>query len=103
LISAVTNRKVRRDVALTGEITLRGRILPVGGIREKILAAHRAGITKIFIPVKNEKDLVDLSKKVRKQLNIVLVKHMDEVIEEVLLPADPKIIKEKPARKPKEN
>jgi len=103
LISAFTNRKVRRDVALTGEITLRGRILPVGGIREKILAAHRAGITKIFIPVKNEKDLVDLSKKVRKQLNIVLVKHMDEVIEEVLLPADPKIIKEKPARKPKEN
>jgi ATP-dependent Lon protease len=103
LISAVTNRKVRGDVALTGEITLRGRILPVGGIREKILAAHRAGITKIFIPVKNEKDLVDLSKKVRKQLNIVLVKHMDEVIEEVLLPADPKIIKEKPARKPKEN
>jgi ATP-dependent Lon protease len=103
LISAFANRKVRRDVALTGEITLRGRILPVGGIREKILAAHRAGITKIFIPVKNEKDLVDLSKKVRKQLNIVLVKHMDEVIEEVLLPADPKIIKEKPARKPKEN
>jgi len=103
LISAFTNRKVRRDVALTGEITLRGRILPVGGIREKILAAHRAGITKIFIPVKNEKDLVDLSKKVRKQLNIVLVKHMDDVIEQVLLPADPKIIKEKPAKKAKEN
>ncbi len=102
LISAFTNRKVRRDVALTGEITLRGRILPVGGIREKILAAHRAGITKIFIPVKNEKDLVDLSKKVRKQLNIILVKHMDDVIEEVLLPADPKIVKEKPARKKKE-
>jgi ATP-dependent Lon protease len=103
LISAFTNRKVRRDVALTGEITLRGRILPVGGIREKILAAHRAGITKIFIPVKNEKDLVDLAKKVRKQLNIILVKHMDDVIEEVLLPADPKIVKEKPARKQKED
>lgn len=102
LISAFTNRKVRKDVALTGEITLRGRILPVGGIREKILAAHRAGITKIFIPVKNEKDLIDLSKKVRKQLNIVLVKHMDDVIDQVLLPADPKNIKEKPARKPKE-
>lgn len=103
LISSFTSRKVRRNVALTGEITLRGRILPVGGIREKILAAHRAGITKILIPAKNEKDLVDLSKKVRKQLNIVLVKHMDEVIEEVLLPADPKIVKEKPVRKPKEN
>ncbi|MBW6471831.1 MAG: endopeptidase La [Anaerolineaceae bacterium] len=103
LISAFTNRKVRKDVALTGEITLRGRILPVGGIREKILAAHRAGITKIFIPVKNEKDLVDLSKKVRKQLDIVLVKHMDDVIEEVLLPADPKIVKEKPAKKQKDN
>jgi ATP-dependent Lon protease len=103
LISAFTNRKVRRDVALTGEITLRGRILPVGGIREKILAAHRAGITKIFIPVKNEKDLVDLSKRVRKQLNIVLVKHMDDVIEEVLLAADPKIVKEKPVRKQKDN
>ena len=103
LISAFTNRKVRRDVALTGEITLRGRILPVGGIREKVLAAHRAGITKICLPVKNEKDLVDLSKKVRKQLNIILVKHMDDVIEEVLLPADPKNVKEKPARKSKEN
>jgi len=102
LISAFTNRKVRRDVALTGEITLRGRILPVGGIREKILAAHRAGITKILIPVKNEKDLGELSKKVLKQLNIVLVKHMDEVIEEVLLPPDPKTKKEKTSKKSKE-
>ena len=102
LISAFTNRKVRRDVALTGEITLRGRILPVGGIREKILAAHRAGITKIFVPAKNEKDLIDLSKKVRKQLDIVLVKHMDEVLDDVLLPADPKIKKEKPVKKTKE-
>lgn len=103
LISAFTNRKVRRGVSLTGEITLRGRILPVGGIREKVLAAHRAGITKIFLPLKNEKDLIDLSKKVRKQLNIILVKHMDDVIEEVLLPADPKIVKEKPVKKQKKN
>jgi ATP-dependent Lon protease len=103
LISAFTNRKVRRDIALTGEITLRGRILPVGGIREKVLAAHRAGITKIFLPIKNEKDLIDLSKKVRKQLNIILVKHMDDVIEEVLLPSDPKTVKEKPPKKTKEN
>ena len=103
LISAFTNRKVRRGVSLTGEITLRGRILPVGGIREKVLAAHRAGITKIFLPLKNEKDLIDLSKKVRKLLNIILVKHMDDVIEEVLLPADPKIVKEKPVKKQKKN
>jgi ATP-dependent Lon protease len=102
LISAFTNRKIRKDVALTGEITLRGRILPVGGIREKVLAAHRAGISKIIIPIKNEKDLVDLSKKVRKQLDIVLVKHMDQVIEEVLLPGEPSIIANKPTKKTKE-
>jgi ATP-dependent Lon protease len=102
LISAFTNRKIRKDVALTGEITLRGRILPVGGIREKVLAAHRAGISKIIIPIKNEKDLVDLSKKVRKQLDIVLVKHMDQVIEEVLLPGEPSNIANKPTKKTKE-
>lgn len=102
LISAFTNRKVRRNIALSGEITLRGRILPVGGVREKVLAAHRAGITKIFLPLKNEKDLIDLSKKVRKQLDIILVKHMDDVIEEVLLPAEQKAEKEKPVKKTKE-
>ncbi|MDO9085914.1 MAG: endopeptidase La [Anaerolineaceae bacterium] len=102
LISAFTNRKIRKDVALTGEITLRGRILPVGGIREKVLAAHRAGISKIIIPIKNEKDLIDLSKKVKKQLDIVLVKHMDQVIEEVLLPAEPLTETKKPAKKTKE-
>jgi len=103
LISAFTNRKIRKDVALTGEITLRGRILPVGGIREKVLAAHRAGISKIIIPSKNEKDLIDLSKKVKKQLDIVLVKHMDQVIEEVLLPAEPLTETKKPSKKTKEN
>ena len=90
-------------MALTGEITLRGRILPVGGIREKVLAAHRAGISKIIIPSKNEKDLIDLSKKVKKQLDIVLVKHMDQVIEEVLLPAEPLTETKKPSKKTKEN
>ena len=88
LISAFTERKVRRDVSLTGEITLRGRVLPVGGIREKILAAHRAGITKVIIPEKNAKDLQELTRKVKKAINIVLVKHMDEVIEEILLPGE---------------
>lgn len=102
LISAFSERKVRRNIALTGEITLRGRILPVGGIREKILAAHRAGITKVIVPDKNEKDLLELSKKVRKAVNIVLVKHMDQVIEEILLPAETKKTRKKVLKKKEE-
>lgn len=99
LISAFTERKVKRDVALTGEITLRGRVLPVGGIREKILAAHRAGITKVIIPEKNAKDLQDITPKVRKSMNIVLVKYMDQVIEEILLPGEGRKPKRKAAKK----
>jgi ATP-dependent Lon protease len=87
IISAFTDRKVRRDLAMTGEITLRGRILPVGGIREKILAAHRAGITTIIIPKKNEKDLGELNKKVRASLNIIAINHIDEILDIALLPA----------------
>ncbi len=102
LISAFSQRKVRRDVALTGEITLRGRILPVGGIREKVLAAHRAGIKKIFIPLKNEKDLAELPKKVKNTTSIVLVKHMDDVIDEVLLPPEQKPIKPSKTKKSNE-
>ncbi|PKN85815.1 MAG: endopeptidase La [Chloroflexi bacterium HGW-Chloroflexi-8] len=87
IISAFTDRKVRRDIAMTGEITLRGRILPVGGIREKILAAHRAGITTIIIPKKNEKDLGELNKKVRSSLNIIGINHIEEILDIALLPA----------------
>jgi len=87
LISAFTKRKVRRDVGMTGEITLRGRVLPVGGVREKVLAAHRAGIKKVILPKLNMKDLVDVPKRARNDLEITSVEHMDEVIKVALLPS----------------
>jgi ATP-dependent Lon protease len=74
---------------MTGEITLRGRVLPIGGVREKVLAAHRAGVTTVIIPRKNEKDLVEIPRKARRDLNIVLVERMDEVLAEALLPPGP--------------
>jgi ATP-dependent Lon protease len=85
LISALTQRKVRRDVAMTGEITLRGRVLPVGGVREKILAAHRAGVKSVLLPKRNEKDLVEIPKHTLKGMHLVLVDHMDEVLEQALV------------------
>jgi ATP-dependent Lon protease len=84
LISAFTERPVRKDVSMTGEITLRGNILPIGGVREKLLAAHRAGLKTIMLPEKNAKDLVEVPKKVREDLNIIFVRHMDEVIDVAL-------------------
>lgn len=84
LISAFTERPVKKDVSMTGEITLRGNILPIGGVREKILAAHRAGLKTILLPEKNEKDLVEVPKKVLQDLNIIFVRHMDEVIDVAL-------------------
>jgi ATP-dependent Lon protease len=86
LVSAYTNRPVRRDVGLTGEITLRGRILPVGGIREKSLAARRVGIKTMVIPKKNESDLQDIPKKLRHDLEFVFAEKMDRVLEVSLLP-----------------
>ncbi len=80
LFSAFTERKVFKEIGMTGEITLRGKILPVGGVREKILAAHRSGLRTILLPEKNEKDLVEVPKKVRDDLKIIFVKHMDEVV-----------------------
>jgi len=77
-------------VAMTGEITLRGRVLPVGGVREKILAAHRAGIKKVIIPEKNVKDLVDVPRKVRDDLSIIPVEHMDQILEIALHPVEAK-------------
>jgi len=88
LTSAFSGLKVRREVAMTGEITLRGRVLPVGGVREKVLAAHRAGIKTILLPKKNFKDLVDVPKRAREALNIVSVEHMDEVLEVALCPPE---------------
>jgi len=85
LVSALTKRKVHRDIAMTGEITLRGRVLPIGGLKEKIIAAHRGGIKTILIPDENEKDLKDVPKSVSSQLEIVTVEHMDEVLTHALI------------------
>jgi len=87
LISAFTERPVRKEVSMTGEITLRGNVLPIGGVREKILAAHRAGLKTVILPEKNAKDLVEVPKKVREDLKIIFVRHMDEVIDIALAPA----------------
>jgi ATP-dependent Lon protease len=89
LISAYTGRKVKRGVGLTGEVTLRGRVLPVGGIKEKVLAAHRAGVRTIILPKKNDKDLVDVPAKAKRDLKFVFVEHMDQVLAVALLPALP--------------
>jgi ATP-dependent Lon protease len=80
LISAFTYRKTFREVGMTGEITLRGRVLPVGGVREKVLAAHRAGLKKVILPERNIKDLVDVPKQVLTSLEILPVTHMDQVL-----------------------
>ncbi|GAB4244990.1 MAG: endopeptidase La [Acidobacteriota bacterium] len=84
IVSALSGIPVRRDVAMTGEITLRGKVLPVGGIKEKILAAHRAGIKTVILPKENEKDLKEIPESVLKDLRIVLVETMDEVLEVAL-------------------
>ncbi|MEW6173459.1 MAG: endopeptidase La [Bacillota bacterium] len=89
LASALTGRKVRHDVAMTGEITLRGRVLPVGGIKEKILAAHRAGIKKIIMPVDNKKDMEDIPPYVKNKLRFIFVSHMDEVLKAALIEEEP--------------
>ncbi|MBI2861926.1 MAG: endopeptidase La, partial [Chloroflexi bacterium] len=80
LISAFTERPTDHKVAMTGEITLRGRILPIGGLKEKILAAHRAGITTFILPKKNDKDLVEVPKEVRRALHFIFVENMDQVL-----------------------
>ncbi|MEW5783921.1 MAG: endopeptidase La [Bacillota bacterium] len=89
LASALTRTPVRRDVTMTGEITLRGRVLPVGGIKEKMLAAHRAGIKYMLMPLENRKDLDDIPENVRRKIEVRLVEHMDEVLELALLHKKP--------------
>ncbi|MGD1992610.1 MAG: endopeptidase La [Anaerolineae bacterium] len=84
LVSLLTGHTVRPDVAMTGEITLRGQVLPVGGIKEKVLAAHRAGLKTVILPRRNEKDLEDVPEDVRESLNFVLVERVDEVFETAL-------------------
>ncbi|MFZ5942755.1 MAG: endopeptidase La [Bacillota bacterium] len=85
LASALSKRKIRKDVAMTGEITLRGRVLPVGGIKEKVLAAHRAGSKIIILPKENEKDLEDIPANIKRKLEFILVEHMDEVLKKGLV------------------
>jgi ATP-dependent Lon protease len=85
MASLLTGRPVRRDIAMTGEITLRGRVLPIGGLKAKLLAAHLAGVERVIIPRRNEKDLVDVPDDVRRQLKIVPVDHMDQVLKAALL------------------
>ena len=82
MLSAVTGKLVSAKVAMTGEITLRGRVLPIGGLKEKILAAKMAHIEKVLVPDKNRPDIAELSKEITKGLKIVYVKHMREVIQE---------------------
>jgi ATP-dependent Lon protease len=89
LVSAYTGREVRKDVGMTGEITLRGNVLPVGGIREKVLSAHRSGLKTVIMPRRNAKDLVDVPKRARSELHIVMVDHIDEVLEVALKPPKP--------------
>ena len=81
VMSVLTNTPVRKDVAMTGEITLRGKVLPVGGIKEKVLAAHRAGIKTILLPRENEADIDDIPQAVRKQLKFVLLDRAVETLD----------------------
>ncbi len=107
LLSAVTKIPVHRDFAMTGEITLRGKVLPVGGVKDKILAATRAGITKIILPSENERDLEDIPADVREKMEFHLVESMDEVVtlalDGTIVPlaakeklAEPKVIGDEP-------
>ncbi len=88
LVSLLTGRMVRNDLAMTGEVTLRGQVLPVGGIKEKVLAAHRAGLKTIILPNRNEKDLEDLPQEVRNSMKFILVEKVDQVFEAALTTQD---------------
>jgi ATP-dependent Lon protease len=102
LVSALAKIPVRRDVAMTGEITLRGRVLPIGGLKEKTLAAHRAGMKTVLIPKENRKDLRDIPKKIRDQLRIVPVEYVDDVLREALLLEKPEEFFRKPSPEPEQ-
>ena len=97
IVSVLTGIPVRRDVAMTGEITLRGRVLPIGGLKEKLLAALRAGITTVFIPKENEKDLAEIPDNVKKHLKLIPVAHVDDVIGQALARKPEAIEWEEPA------
>jgi len=88
VVSALTGNPVRSDLAMTGEITLRGRVLPVGGIKEKVLAAHRVGIKKVILPKENKRDMDEIPNNVKRSLEFILVSHMDEVLKHALVNGD---------------
>ncbi len=96
LVSALSRRPVHREVGMTGEITLRGRILGIGGLKEKILAAHRAGLKTVLLPRKNEKDLQEIPRKVRRDLEFIFVDRMDEVLPIALMPPPPSDRRKRP-------
>ena len=85
LVSAFTQIPVKKDVAMTGEITLRGQVLPVGGIKEKVLAAHRAGVKKVLLPKKNEKDIDEIPQNVKDKLEFVLIETAEEALKHALV------------------
>jgi len=85
ILSSLKNQPVRDDVAMTGEITLRGQVLPIGGLKEKSISAHRSGIKTIIIPKDNEKDIEDIPKSVQEDLNIILADHIDTVLDNALV------------------
>lgn len=85
ILSLLLNKKIPSDVAMTGEITIKGRILPIGGLKDKLLAANRAGITKVFIPKENEKNLIDIPDDVKETLQIVPVETLDDLYQALFL------------------
>jgi ATP-dependent Lon protease len=89
LVSALTKTPVRNDLAMTGEITLRGRVMPIGGLKEKVLAAHRGGIKMVLIPKENEKDIEEIPAPILKGVTLMMVEHMDDVLRNALVLADP--------------
>ena len=100
IASALSKIPVRRDIAMTGEITLRGKVLPIGGLKEKLLAAHRAGIFEIILPKDNEKDLPDVPENLRNQLKLHFADTMDEVLPIALEKALPEIVEDIAANQP---
>ena len=80
IVSSITNNPINKEIAMTGEVTITGQVLPIGGLKEKLLAAHRAGIKHVLIPKDNEKDLADIPDKVKKDIKITPVKYVDEVL-----------------------